>query len=228
MKYGSSRDASDRSGGSLSRVTLVKADDAHFMQECTIQGFAGEAQEGIEHFHPYGFTAVPVSAQLTDKQCAEGIAAFLGGNRSHGVVLVMGDRRHRVMGMKEGEVCFHDNSGQQIHLSRDGTFISAPNGGAITGQIMSGSGAPPATQPAGATATMGQGVQAGGANVVSFKATRDGFTAQFGTGSNAVIVKVDKDHSVLKHKKSGNTFWVDEHGVFTTTAITVAADPYGD
>ena len=228
MKYGSSRDASDRAGGSLSRVTLVSADDGHFMQEVTVQGFAGEAQEGIEHFHPYGFSAVPKSAQLTDQQCAEGICAFLGGNRSHGVVLVMGDRRSRVMGMAEGEVCLHSHDGQQIHLSSAGTFISAPSGKSVTCQIMSGTSAPAAAQPAGATATMGQGVQAGGSNVVSFKMTKDGFTAQFGTGSNAILVKVDKDHSVLKHKQSGNTFWVDRNGVFSTTAVVVASDPYSD
>jgi phage gp45-like len=134
--------------------------------------------------------------------------AHLSGNRSHGVVLVMGDRRFRVIGLANGDTCFHRDDGQQVHMQADGMWVSAPNGKKITGQIMTSSSMPPATQPPGASAKMGQGKQAGQTNVTKYV--------------------LDKDHVSLHHVPSGNIIWTDASGVHSTVPITVAAYPYSD
>jgi len=209
MKFSSARDASDRAGGGVTRHTLVKADDAHFMQEVHIEGFAGEAAQQIEHAHPYGFTAVPKPQVQGATQAAEAFVAHLSGNRSHGVVLVMGDRRFRVMGMAEGEVCMHSDDGQQVHMTSTGTVVSAPMGKTITGQIMQSGSMPIPTQPQGASAQMGQAAQAGKPNATSFTLTSTSFTAAIGSTS---LVRCDSNHATIRHKASGRERMPFERG----------------
>jgi phage gp45-like len=225
MKFSSARDASDRAGGGVTRHTLVKADDAHFMQEVEIQGFAGEQAQTIEHAHPYGMSAVPNDQVQGAVQAAEGFVAHLSGNRSHGVVLVMGDRRYRVMNLGKGDVCFHRDDGQQVHFTSTGTVVSAPMGKTITGQIMQSGSMPIPTQPQGASAQMGQGAQAGKPNATSFTLTSTSFTAAIGSTS---LVRCDSQHATIRHKASGNVIWSDSSGCHSNVAITVASYPYSD
>ena len=234
MRISSTRDASDRIGGGLSRVTLTQADDLHFMQEVQIAGYAGEAQQYIEHVHPYGFTAVANPKKRDDTAAAEGFMSFLSGNRSHGVVVTMGDRRFRLFGLANGEVALHDDVGHQVHLSKAGVFVSAPNGKKIVGQVMADSGLPPAPQTnqrPGQQPTqkkMGQGAQAGRQNATSFTLDSNGFTAKWGSGSNAVLARADKDHAKIKHVSSQNAMWVDASGCWTSSPIGIKADPHKD
>lgn len=48
---------------------------------------------------------------------------FLDGDRSHGIVLVIADRKYRMKGMREGEVSIKDDLGQSVHLTRDGIVV---------------------------------------------------------------------------------------------------------
>ena len=61
---------------------------------------------------------------------------FVNGNRSHGVAFVTGDRRYRLYKLVDGEVALHDDLGHQVHLTRDGIVVSAPNSKKIVLQIM--------------------------------------------------------------------------------------------
>ncbi|EGH25839.1 Phage baseplate assembly protein V, partial [Pseudomonas amygdali pv. mori str. 301020] len=72
---------------------------------------AGEVKDDMEHFEPYGFTSNPLAG-------AEGIAAFIGGDRSHGLLLVVADRRYRLKGLESGEVAIYTDEGDKIHLKR--------------------------------------------------------------------------------------------------------------
>ena len=72
---------------------------------------AGEIKDGMEHLEPYGFTSCP-------HEGAEGLAAFMGGDRSHGVVLVVADRRYRVQALQAGEVAIYTDEGDKIHFKR--------------------------------------------------------------------------------------------------------------
>lgn len=93
------------------RGTVVLADAAKKLQTLQMRLFAGEVKDNLEHFEPYGWTSNPLEG-------AEGITAFLGGDRSHGVVLVVSDRRYRIREMEPGEVAIYTDEGDKIHFKR--------------------------------------------------------------------------------------------------------------
>jgi len=138
MKYQSPRDAVDRHGNAASRMPVQTPDDTKAVQEHTLSGFAGEQMSTIEHFHPYGFTAVVQNATGSGQtmESAEGMTIFMGSNRTHGVNIVTGDRRYRLYKLANGEVALHDDQGHQVHIRRDGVYVSAPNSKKVVTQIM--------------------------------------------------------------------------------------------
>ena len=95
----------------LVRGTDVLVDSARKLQALQMRLTAGEVKDGLEHFEPYGFTSNPLAG-------AEGIAAFIGGDRSHGVLLVVADRRYRIQGMEPGEVAIYTDEGDKVHFKR--------------------------------------------------------------------------------------------------------------
>lgn len=86
------------------------------MQGLQVKLLAGEVKDGLEHFEPYGYTSHP-------KAGAEAVTMFLDGDRSHGVVIVVADRRYRLQGLAAGEVALYDDQGQKIHLTRSGIVV---------------------------------------------------------------------------------------------------------
>lgn len=86
------------------------------MQTVQIQLLTGEAKDNVEHFEPYGYTAHPHVG-------AEQATGFVEGDRSHGIVLVVADRRYRLTGLAAGEVAIYDDQGQKVHLTRNGIVI---------------------------------------------------------------------------------------------------------
>ncbi len=95
---------------------LRLVNDTHHVQQVQAEFLAGEVRDGMERFQQYGFTSVP-------KAGAEVVAVFLGGNRSHGIVVAVGDRQFRLKGMQGGEVALYDDQGQAVHLTRQGIVI---------------------------------------------------------------------------------------------------------
>ncbi|AGL83049.1 prophage MuSo2, baseplate assembly protein V [Pseudomonas protegens CHA0] len=95
----------------LARGTVVLAHSANKLQSLQMRLTAGEVNDDMEHFEPYGFTSNPLAG-------AEGIATFLGGDRSHGVVLVVADRRYRLKALAAGEVAIYTDEGDKIHFKR--------------------------------------------------------------------------------------------------------------
>lgn len=122
MKRSNSRDASDRVALSLARATLAKSpNDKPKLQEMDVSLHWGERTTGIERFQEYGFTSVPHGPKGEEK--AEVIVGFMDGNRSHGVVLAVDDRRYRPKDLKDGEVRLYDDLKQKIHLTREGMDV---------------------------------------------------------------------------------------------------------
>jgi phage baseplate assembly protein V len=97
--------------GILVRGTVVLSNAASKMQALQMRLTAGEVKDDLEHFEPYGFTSNPLEG-------AEGITGFIGGDRSHGVLLVVADRRYRIRAMEAGEVAIYTDEGDKIHLKR--------------------------------------------------------------------------------------------------------------
>lgn len=100
----------------ISRCTVALANSVSKMQALQVRMLAGEVKDSVEHLEPYGYTSHPHAG-------AEGVAVFPGGDRSHGVVIVVADRRYRMQGLKPGEVALHDDLGQCVHLTREGIVI---------------------------------------------------------------------------------------------------------
>lgn len=110
------RQLSSRIGNMIVRGVLRSVNAAGRMQVLQLGLLAGETKDRLEHMEPYGFTSHP-------KRGAEAVAVFLDGDRSHGVVLVVADRRYRLQGLAAGEMAIHDDLGQKVHLTRDGIVI---------------------------------------------------------------------------------------------------------
>lgn len=99
----------------VARGIVLSSDDTKERQ--AIQGalLAGEVRDGLERFQQYGVTSRP-------KDGAELVAIFLAGNRDHGLVLAVEDRRYRLKGLEKGEVALYDDLGSVVHLKRDGVI----------------------------------------------------------------------------------------------------------
>ena len=91
----------------LVRGTLSLVDGLKKLQELQVKLLAGEIKDGMEHFEPYGFTS---NAQAG----AEVLAGFFGGDRSHGVVICVADRRFRLQGLESGEVAMYTDEGDEL------------------------------------------------------------------------------------------------------------------
>ncbi len=93
----------------LARGVLALVDDARKMQAVQVKGMAGEALNDVEHPQPYGFTSNPLPG-------AEAFMMFPGGDRSHGIALVIDDRRYRLKPLGSGEVAIYSHEGHSVVL----------------------------------------------------------------------------------------------------------------
>ncbi|MDH0132814.1 phage baseplate assembly protein V [Pseudomonas asiatica] len=94
----------------LARGVVVLANSARKLQALQLRITAGEVKDDIEHLEPYGFTACP-------KDGAEALVGFFG-DRSHGVVILVADRRFRLQGLKPGEVALYTDQGDSLVFRR--------------------------------------------------------------------------------------------------------------
>lgn len=95
----------------LARGVVALGNSASKLQSLQLRLLAGEVKDNVEHLEPYGFTASPLAG-------AEALAGFIGGDRSHGVVIVVADRRFRLQGLKPGEVALYTDEGDKLHFKR--------------------------------------------------------------------------------------------------------------
>ncbi|AXD33951.1 phage baseplate assembly protein V [Salmonella enterica subsp. enterica serovar Reading] len=101
----------------ISRAVITAVDSARKCQSVGVKMIAGDQKQHVEHLEPYGFTSAAQNG-------AEGVALFPAGDRSHGVVVVVADRRYRLKGLKRGEVALYDDQGQSVVLTRSGIVVN--------------------------------------------------------------------------------------------------------
>jgi phage gp45-like len=219
----STRTLGDNMKNAIKRVTVEKNDDDPLFREHEVSLYTEEKQKEIEHFEPYGLTSrvKQPTGQGKEKKKAEGLIVFTGGQRSHGVLIVTGDRRYRLLGLKEGEVALFDDQGQQVHFTRDGIVTSAPKSKKIVHQIMDSDDKPKpqksgasggaggkqgkATDGGGQTSggqqggdTDGQGAQSTQKALTSLTLTKDSWAVnhptkmQFTVGNSTLLIEADK------------------------------------
>lgn len=100
----------------LGRAILTAIDNAGNTQKMQITVLSNETISDVERFQEYGLETYP----FTD---AEPLAVFLNGNRDHGIVLCVHDRRYRPKDLVEGEAALYTDEDQltggcRVHLKR--------------------------------------------------------------------------------------------------------------
>lgn len=93
------------------RAVVRAVNDDLNRQLLQIEVLKGELRDKVERMQNYGFTSVPLPG-------ADAAVAFVGGDRGHGIVLVVDDRRYRLSGLEAGEVAIYTDEGDKIHLKR--------------------------------------------------------------------------------------------------------------
>ncbi|MBY4641567.1 phage baseplate assembly protein [Gluconacetobacter entanii] len=92
---------------------------------------AGELRSDVPVMQEYGLASRPVPG-------SDLLVAFIGGDRTRGVVIATGDQRGRPKDLQPGEVClFHPSTGSRIWLKADGSIALVPSNGktAVTGDL---------------------------------------------------------------------------------------------
>jgi phage gp45-like len=102
----------------MSRGTVKLVNANTKMQSLQVGLMADETADKVEHFEPYGFTSNPQGG-------AEAIVLFPNGDRSHGIAVIVGDRRYRLKGLASGDVAVHDCRNQSVVLTETGIVINA-------------------------------------------------------------------------------------------------------
>lgn len=105
----------------MARGTVSMANGKKPMRELQVNMLSGEVRDELEHVEPYGFSSEPLTDGLP-----EAFALFFDGDRSHGIVFCVADRRYRLKPLKPGEVAIYDDLGQKIHLTRSGIEVFTP------------------------------------------------------------------------------------------------------
>lgn len=99
----------------ITRAVVTGVNAAKKCQALQVELMADEPKDDVEHLEPYGFTSSP-------HLDAEAIALFPDGDRSHGIIIMVSDRRYRVTGLKNGEVCLYTDEGDMIKMKRGRTI----------------------------------------------------------------------------------------------------------
>jgi len=95
----------------VSRGVVKLVNDSLKCQGLQVSLLADELRDDVERFEDYGFTSHPLVG-------AEVLFLSVGGNRSHGIVARVMDRRYRPKDMGEGDVCLFTVDGERVYLDR--------------------------------------------------------------------------------------------------------------
>lgn len=94
----------------IGRAIVTYVDNSKGTQRLQLTLLADEVADGVEHFEEYGFSSYSLEG-------GEGVVGFLGGNRDHGIVLCVNDRRYRPTDLSQGESIMytHEDVTAQAH-----------------------------------------------------------------------------------------------------------------
>lgn len=96
----------------VGRGVVKRVKDSAPLQTCQVSLLAGELRDQVERFQEFGFSSYP-------KEGAEAVVVFVGGNRDHGLIVGVDDRRYRIK-ISEGEVVLYNAFGDFFRLYDDG------------------------------------------------------------------------------------------------------------
>lgn len=104
---------------SMIACALIKAvDDSKSIQLVKLSILKDELLEGVERIQQFGFTSVP-------PENSEAVILFVGGNRSHGLVIATESARYRLKHLPTGAVALYNQNGDYIKLVKDKIEVNA-------------------------------------------------------------------------------------------------------
>jgi phage baseplate assembly protein V len=102
----------------LGRGIIKAIDDSGGLQKLQVSFLKNETTNGLERMQEYGFTSWPLPE-------AEVMAGFIAGNRDHGIIIAVDDRRYSFKVDAQGNVCIYTEldkghgTGHRIYLKRN-------------------------------------------------------------------------------------------------------------
>jgi len=102
----------DRIAAGIARGYVHLVRNSEGLQTLQLELLRAELRDGVEHFQPYGFEAVPLEG-------AEALVLHVGNSRDHPIAAVVTDRRHRPTDGTAGMVGLYDDQGQVVRIYRD-------------------------------------------------------------------------------------------------------------
>ena len=103
----------------VARAVVTAIGDAGKIQSAQVKLLDGEVRDLVEILHQYGFSSMAHGEP-------EGLYFSVGGDRDHGVMICVADRKFRFRSLKPGEVVMYDDLDQKVHLTRDGITAYTP------------------------------------------------------------------------------------------------------
>jgi phage gp45-like len=186
------------------RGVAGKVDDSKLMQEITANFMAGEERSKIEAPQNYGFTSHHMAPDA-DGSGAEHFSSFIGGARSFPVAGVIDDRRHRLIGLDEGDVAMYRTKDDQLqfHLAQDGGYLTGPDSKKLRMQLISGqqSGSQGSGSSQGGSA-QGGAASGGAQKPTGQKPVNKQDSSQYTEVNGTMTVHVNKQHQVVLQDKN--------------------------
>ncbi len=108
----------------LGRGVLTLVDDGLLLQRLQLKLLQGEVRDDVRRYQEYGLSSHP-------KPGSTAIAAALGGNRNHLVVVLVDGGQYRKRDLQEGEVALYHCEGDYI-LLKNGREIEIVSGSKVT------------------------------------------------------------------------------------------------
>lgn len=109
------------------RAVVELVDASKMTQAVQVSRTEDLLDDDVEHFQPFGFSAVP-------KKDAEAIVLLVGASADNAVVVVIDDKRYRPTSLAEGESCMYAiNNGAgviRVLCKADGKVLLGTNPGA--------------------------------------------------------------------------------------------------
>lgn len=110
------RDLGHRVMMMFARGVVRGVKDSNGRQQLQVELLKGELRDDMERMQNYGFTSHPTGGDVA--------AAFPGGAREQGIILVVDDRRYRIT-LNAGEVAMYDDLGNKVELLREMVKVTA-------------------------------------------------------------------------------------------------------
>ena len=100
----------------IGRAIVSAIDNTGDTQRVQLQLLAEEIASKVERFEEYGFSTYPFSG-------SQAVSVFINGDRAHGIILCVHDRRYRPTYLEEGEIVFYTDEdqggdGHRVHFKR--------------------------------------------------------------------------------------------------------------